>query len=138
MLCVYTGDYQYAHQSGLPAEITRGFHDDQIDTIWKNYVHDTTGILQIAEKKSEKIIRRIRLLAYYLPPGEFLTINQIITADVRINQVYERLSRPTLKSDLDILVKCKLFIEREGKYRNNQDILRNFIPGTSTGITKHF
>jgi Fic family protein len=125
-------------RDGLEHDVLKVIHDDQIDTIWKNYVHDTTGALQIAKKKNEKIIRRIRQLAYYLPPGKFLTINQIITADVRINQVYGRLSRPTLKSDLDILVKCNLFIEKEGKYRNNQDILRNFIPGTSTGITKHF
>jgi hypothetical protein len=105
---------------------------------WKNYVHGVTGELQKTEGKNEKIIQRIRQLAYYLPSDELLAVNQIKTADIHINQVYGGLTRPTIKNDLDLLVKHDLLIEENGKYRSNKEALRSFLPGTSAGITKHY
>jgi hypothetical protein len=82
--------------------------------------------------------RRIRQLAYYLPSDKFLAVNQITAADIHINRAYEGLTRPTLKSDLDLLVKHDLFVEQDGKYRSNKETLRVFMPGTSAGITRHY
>jgi Fic family protein len=122
---------QYAlegFRDGLEHDVLKVIHDDQIDMTWKNYVHDITTELQKTEGKNDKIIRRIRQLAYYLPSAEFLAVNQIKTADIHITQAYEGLTRPTLKSDLDLLVKHQLFIEQNGAYRSNKESLRVFMP----------
>jgi Fic family protein len=132
---------QYAlegFRDGLEHDVLKVIHDDQIDMTWKNYVHDTTAELQKAEGKNDKLIRRIRQLAYYLPAAEFLAVNQIKTADIHITQAYEGLTRPTLKSDLDLLVKHQLLMEQNGKYRSGKERLRSFMPGISTGAAKHY
>jgi Fic family protein len=136
-----TAFIQYAlegFRDGLEQDVLNIIHADQIDMTWKNYVHDTTENLQREEGKNEKVIRRVRQLAYYLPSHEFFAINQIKTADIHISQAYEGFTRPTLKSDLELLVKHELLIERDGKYRSNKEVLRAFMPGAHAGITKHY
>lgn len=136
-----TGFIQYGlegFRDGLEQDVLKIIHDDQIDMTWKNYVHDITGELQKTEGKNEKIIRRLRQLAYYLPAGKFLGINEIKTADVHLAREYAGLSRPTLKSDLDLLAAQGLLVEEQGKYRSNQEVLRMFMPAAGTGIKKHY
>jgi Fic family protein len=136
-----SGFIQYAlegFRDGLEHNVLKVIHDDQLGATWKNYVHDTTEELQKKENKNEKIIRRIRHLAYYLPAGKFISINEIKNADIRINQVYEGLTRPTLKSDLDLLIACDLFEVRDGKYRSRQETLRAFMPAAGTDIMRHY
>jgi Fic family protein len=121
-----TGFIQYALEGlrdGLEYDVLKVIHDDQIDMTWKNYVHDTTEELQKTERKNEKVIRRIRQLAYYFPSDELLGIAQIKTADIHITQAYEGLTRPTLKNDLALLVKLHLLIEENGTYRSNKESL---------------
>jgi Fic family protein len=125
-------------RDGLEHDVLKVINDDQIDMTWKNYVHDVTAELQKAEKKNGKVIRRIRQLAYYLPSDKSFTINQIKTADIHISQAYEGLTRPTLKSDLELLIKHELLVEQDGKYRINRETLRVFMPGTSAGITRRY
>jgi Fic family protein len=128
-----TGFIQYALEGlrdGLEYDVLRVIHDDQIDMTWKNYVHDTTEELQKTERKNEKVIRRIRQLAYYLPSNKSLGINQLKTADIHIAQAYGDLTRPTLKNDLDLLVRLHLLIEENGMYRSNKEPLRVFMPGS--------
>jgi Fic family protein len=125
-------------RDGLEHDILKVIHDDQIDMTWKNYVHDITGELRRTEGKNEKIIQRVRQLAYYLPSDGFLAVDQIKNADIHISRAYEGLTRPTLKSDLTLLVKHHLLMEENGKYRSNKETLRAFMPGTSAGITKHY
>jgi Fic family protein len=125
-------------RDGLEHDVLKLIHDDQIDMTWKNYVHDITEELQKTEGKNRKVIQRIRQLAYYLPSDRLLAMSQIKTADIHITQAYEGLTRPTIKSDLDLLVRHDLLIDEDGKYRSAKETLRVFMPGTSSGITKHF
>jgi Fic family protein len=136
-----TGFIQYAlegFRDGLEYNVLKVIHDDQIGATWKNYVHDTTEELQKKENKNEKIIRRIRQLAYYLPANKFISINEIKIVDIHINQVYEGLTRPTLKSDLDLLTACNLIDEQDGKYRSRQETLHAFMPAAGTNIIRHY
>jgi Fic family protein len=136
-----TGFIKYAlegFRDGLEHDVLKVVHDDQIDSTWKNYVHDTTENLQNTEGKNEKIIRRIRQLAYYFPNEEFLTINQIKDSDKHIIKVYESLTKATLKSDLELLVKLELLQTQDGKYRGNKEILYQFMPESRLGINKHY
>ena len=122
-------------RDGLEYDVLRIIHDDQIDMTWKNYVHDITEKLQESEKKSEKIMRRVKTLAYYLPADVFLSVHQIKSYDNHIFQVYNEYTYPTLKSDLDFLVKHNLLVSENEKYRSNKDVLRTMM--SNTNIIKH-
>jgi Fic family protein len=123
-------------RDGLEEDVLKLIHDDQIDITWKNYVHDITEEMQKNEGKNEKIIRRIRQLAYYIPSTEFLVVNRIQTFDIHISQAYGKITTATLKNDLKLLTAHDLLIEEDGKYRSNKEILRALMARTS--ITKHY
>jgi hypothetical protein len=112
--------------------------DEYYRQLQKATTTEATEELQEKEKKNENIIRRIRQLAYYLPADKFIPVNEIKTTDIHISKAYEGFTRPTLKSDLDLLVKHHLLVEQEGTYRSNQETLRSFLPGSSADIARHF
>ena len=123
-------------RDGLEYDVLRVIHNDQIDMTWKNYVHDKIEKLRESEKKSEKIMSRVKILAYYIPADIFLSVNQIKTFHTHIFQVYNGYTYPTLKSDLDFLVKHNLLVTENEKYRSNKDVLRTMM--SNTNIIKHY
>jgi Fic family protein len=127
-------------RDGLEHDVLKVIHDDQIDMTWKNYVHDITEAMQRTGEKNEKVVRRVRQLAYYLPHDRLVPLNEVKTADIAIHQAYEGFTRPTLRNDLELLVKHKLVIAQDGAYRSNKEILRIFMPAgadAGAGERKH-
>ena len=108
-------------------------HKDQTELTWKNYVHDEIEKMQ-DEGKSEKTLRRIRQLAYYIPSDRFCGLDEIKFLNPKIAREYVKLNDITLRRDLDLLVEKELLIAEKNKYSANYRLLQNFLPGTSVKI----
>ncbi|MDR2964760.1 MAG: Fic family protein [Treponema sp.] len=112
-------------------------HKDQIEITWKNYIHDVIEKMQ-DEGKSEKTLRRLRQLAYYIPGDRFYNINDIKIINSRIAKEYMKLNDITLRRDLEILVEKKLLKADKNKYSANHALLQSFLPETSVQIKRHY
>jgi Fic family protein len=62
--------------------VLKVIHENQIDITWRNYVHDR--IEALAEEKTEKVLDRIRQLAYYIPGDTSININEIRTVHIKL------------------------------------------------------
>jgi Fic family protein len=138
-----TGDLsafiQYAlegFRDGLES-IVKFIHEEQTELTWNNYVHDTTDKMQ-GEGKTQKTLRRLRQLAYYITADRFCGLEEIMILNPKIAEEYRGLKPLTLRRDLDLLVEKKLLQTEKGKYRANYELLHSLFPGASVPIKKHF
>jgi Fic family protein len=102
-------------------------HTSQIEMTWRNYVHDRIGESGEEQNKSEKILRRIRQLAYYIPADKYYSLSEIRIIHPNITREYKQLSDLTLSRDIALLQELNLILEQKRKYRTNMDILRTFM-----------
>jgi Fic family protein len=109
-------------------------HTSQIEMTWRNYVYDTIEESGGEQNKSEKILRRIRQLAYYIPADKYYSLSEIKIIHPNIIREYQRLSGLTLARDIDLLEKLGLIVQQKRKYRANKDMLRAFMPPAATDI----
>ena len=100
-------------------------HKDQTESTWNNYVHNIIDTM-LDEGKSEKALRRIRQLAYYIPGDKFCSIEEIRILNTKIAEEYQGLSQITLRRDLRLLVDKKLLKADKNKYRANHELLHSF------------
>jgi Fic family protein len=109
-------------------------HASQIEMTWHNYVHDKIEESGKEQNKSEKILRRIRQLAYYIPADKYYSLSEIRTIHPNIVREYQQLSGLTLLRDISLIQKLGLIVQQERKYRANKGMLRAFMPPTTTDI----
>jgi Fic family protein len=109
-------------------------HTSQIEMTWRNYVHDRIGESGEEQNKSEKILRRIRQLAYYIPADRYYSLSEIRTIHSNIIREYKQLSALTLSRDIVLIQNLGLIVEQKRKYRTNKDILRTFIAPATMDI----
>jgi Fic family protein len=102
-------------------------HNSQIEMTWRNYVHDMIEESGKKQNKSEKILRRIRQLAYYIPADKYYSLSEIRTIHPNITREYKQLSDLTLSRDIALIQEFNLIVEQKRKYRTNMDILRTFM-----------
>jgi len=117
--------------------IIKIIHKDQTESTWKNYVHDEIEKIQ-DDGKNEKILRRIKQLAYYIPADRFYGLNEIKFLNNRIAKEYVNLNDITLRRDLEYLVEKGLLLMEKNKFRANYGLLQNLLPGTSMQIKSHY
>jgi Fic family protein len=110
-------------------------HENQRELTWNNYVHDVTEKMP---GKNQKILRRIRQLAYHIPADRFCGLDEIRILDIGIAEAYLRLNTITLRRDLDLLAEKELLKTEKGKYRANYELLHNFLPEISAPINVHY
>jgi Fic family protein len=111
-------------------------HTSQIEMTWRNYVHDMIEKAGEEQNKSEKILRRIRQLAYYLPADKYYRPSEIRIIHPNITREYKQLSDLTLSRDMALLQELNLIVEQKKKYRTNKDILGTFITPTTRDIRR--
>jgi hypothetical protein len=111
-------------------------HKSQIEMTWRNYVHDRIGESGEEQNKSEKILRRIRQLAYYIPADKYYSLSEIRIIHPNITREYKELSDLTLSRDMALIQKLDLIVEQKRKYRTNKDILRSFTTPATTDIRR--
>ncbi|MDR2631069.1 MAG: Fic family protein [Spirochaetaceae bacterium] len=111
-------------------------HDSQIEMTWRNYVHDRIGESGEEQNKSEKILRRIRQLAYYIPSDKYYSLSEIRIIHPNIIREYKQLSGLTLSRDIALIQKLDLIVEQKRKYRTNKEILKTFIAPATTDIRR--
>ncbi|MDR2543619.1 MAG: Fic family protein [Treponema sp.] len=138
-----TGDLkpfiQYALQGfrdGLE-KIIEIIQKEQAELTWKNYVHDITEKMQ-ADGLSRKTTRRIKQLAYYIPPDRFYSTSEIRILHINIAEEYQGLSPITLRRDLELLVEKDLLKAEKNRYCSNYGLLHGFLPEASTPIRRHY
>jgi len=112
-------------------------HKEQTELTWNNYVHDTIEVMQ-DEGKTQKTLRRLRQLAYYIPADRFCGLEEIMILNPKIAEEYRGLNLMTLRRDLALLVEKKLLKSEKGKYRANYELLQGFLPGASVPIKRHY
>jgi Fic family protein len=138
-----TGDLsafiQYAvegFRDGLEST-TKIIHDNQTELTWNNYVHGITEKMQ-EEGKNEKIMRRIRQVAYNIPAGRFYSLDEIAIFNPKIAGIYRGLNPMTLRRDLDLLAEKGLLLNEKNKYCANYGLLHSFLPETSVPLKRHY
>jgi len=112
-------------------------HQDQIELTWNNYVHDVIEKME-DEGKTQKICRRIRQLAYYIPADRFYSMEEIKILNPKIAKEYMKLNWITLRRDLDLLVEKELLIVDKNKFCANYKLLNNFYSEASVQIKRHY
>jgi len=90
------------------------------------------------EGKSQKILRRIRQLAYHIPAGRFCSLDEIAILSPKIAREYRRLNPITLRRDLDLLAEKNLLKTEKSKYCANYELLHSFLPETSVPLKRHY
>jgi Fic family protein len=113
-------------------------HTSQIEMTWRNYVHDKIEEAGKAQNKNEKILRRIRQLAYYIPGDKYYSVSEIRIIHPNITKEYKQLSGLTLSRDIALIQELNLIVEEKRKYRANMDILRAFMPPATTDIRRSY
>jgi Fic family protein len=138
-----TGDLsafiQYAvegFRDGLESTIEI-IHKNQTELTWNNFVHDITGEMQ-DEGKNQKILRRIRQLAYSIPADRFYSLGEIAILNPKIAGIYRGLNPMTLRRDLDLLAEKELLLNEKSKYCANYGLLHSLLAETSVPLTRHF
>jgi len=138
-----TGDLsefiQYAiegFRDGLEATIEI-IHKNQTELTWNNYVHDTTEKMQ-EEGKNQKILQRIRQLAYSIPADRFYSLDEIAILNPKIAGIYRALNPTTLRRDLELLVEKDLLKTEKTKYCANYGLLHSLLAETSVPLKRHF
>jgi Fic family protein len=111
-------------------------HHNQIDLTWSNYVHDT--IESLSDEKNEKVLERLRQLAYYIPGETYLSFDEIKTVHPKVIRHYQKLSDMTLQRDLDILIKLDLLVQEKKKIRTKKEALRMFMPASVADIQQSY
>jgi Fic family protein len=111
-------------------------HDNQIDLTWSNYVHDTIGSL--SGGKNEKVLERLRQLAYYIPGDRYLPLDEIKIANPKIVRHYRGLSDATLQRDLEILTNLGLLVWEKKKTRTQKEVLQMFLPASAAEIQRSY
>ncbi|MDR1596817.1 MAG: Fic family protein [Treponema sp.] len=135
---VLTNFLQYAlvgFRDGLEG-VLEIIHSDQIDLTWSNYVHDRIGSLE--DEKNDKILERMRQLAYYIPDKQFLTRDEIRGFHPKIARNYRKLSDLTLRRDLEALLALGLLIREKQKYRTRKESLQMFLPASAAEIHRSY
>jgi Fic family protein len=112
-------------------------HRDQVELTWNNYVHDVIERME-EEGKTQKICRRIRQLAYYIPADRLYSMDEIRILNPKIAKEYMKLNWRTLRRDLDMLVEKELLILDKNKFCANYKLLNNFYSETSMQIMRHY
>jgi Fic family protein len=111
-------------------------HGDQRDLTWSNYVHDI--IESTGEGKNEKVLERMRQLAYFIPDDKPSTMEEIRICHPKINRYYRELSDLTLRRDLEALVELKLLTREKQKFRTKKEQLRMFLPVSAAEIQRSY
>ncbi|MDR3334996.1 MAG: Fic family protein [Treponema sp.] len=111
-------------------------HKNQIDLTWSNYVHDT--IESLSDEKNEKVLERLRQLAYYIPGDKYLSFDEIKTVHPKVIRHYQKLSAMTLQRDLDILINLNLLTQEKKKFRTQKETLQMFIPASVAEIQQSY
>jgi len=109
-------------------------HRDQVELTWNNYVHDVIEKMD----RTQKICRRIRQLAYYIPADRFYSMEEIKILNPKIAKEYMKLNLITLRRDLDLLVEKELLIIDKNKFCANYKLLNNFYSEASVQIMRHY
>ena len=128
---------QYAlegFRDGLEQTITV-IHKEQTELTWNNYVHD---VIENIQGKNSNSLRRLRQLAYYIPPDRQYSPDEIRILNPQIAKEYLKLNPITLQRDLKLLTEQKLLVDEKGKYRANHALLHNFMPESSITIKRHY
>jgi len=110
-------------------------HKGQTELTWNNYVHD---LMEKMQGKNSKTMRRLRQLAYQIPPERFCSLNEIKILSAEIAKEYMGRNNITLRRDLEVLVAAGLVKVEKGKYRSNHELLYRFLPETSSSIKRHY
>ena len=136
-----TGDLsnfiQYAlvgFRDGLEQTL-RVIHEGQMELTWNNYVHDT---IEKIEGKNRNTLRRLRQLAYAVPPNRFHSPEEINIITAKIAEEYRGLNPITLRRDLDFLAEKGLLKAESGKYRAHHELLHSFMPEPEISIKRHY
>ena len=112
-------------------------HKEQTELTWNNYVHDEIEKMQ-DEGKNQKILRRLRQLAYYIPRDRYCSLDEIKILNIKIAEEYLELNPKALRRDLDLLVAKELLKTEKNKYRANHELLHGLLPLASISIKRHY
>jgi Fic family protein len=112
-------------------------HKNQTELTWNNFVHDITGKMQ-DEGKNQKILQRIRQLAYSIPADRFYNLDEIAILNPKIAGIYRGLNLMTLRRDLDLLAEKELLKSEKSKYSANYGLLHSLLAETSVPLKRHF
>jgi len=112
-------------------------HNDQAELTWNNYVHDITEKMQ-DEGKNQKVLRRIRQLAYTITADRFYSLEEIAILNPKIADIYRGLNPMTLRRDLDLLAEKELVKTEKGKYCANYGLLHSLLSETSAPLKRHY
>ncbi|MDR2739550.1 MAG: Fic family protein [Treponema sp.] len=135
---ILTNFLQYAlegFRDGLEG-VLEIIHSDQIDLTWSNYVHDR--IDSLADEKNDKVLERMRQLAYYIPDKQFLTKDEIRSFHPKIVGHYRKLSDLTLRRDLETLLDLGLLTREKQKYRTRKELLQMFLSASAAEIHRSY
>jgi Fic family protein len=109
-------------------------HASQIEMTWRNYIDDSIGEFGKKEHKSEKLLKRIRELAYYIPDDSYSSIPEIRMLHIHIAEEYKAISDQTMARDIALLKELQLVAEEKKKFRSRKEALRMFMPITMSNI----
>jgi Fic family protein len=112
-------------------------HINQTELTWNNFVHNITGKMQ-DEGKNQKILRRIRQLAYSIPADRFYNLDEIAILNPKIAGIYRGLNPMTLRRDLDLLAGKELLLNEKSKYCANYGLLHSLLAETSVPLKRRF
>ena len=112
-------------------------HNDQTELTWSKYVHDITEKMR-DEGKNQKVLRRIRQLAYSITADRFYSVEEIAILNPKIADIYRGLNLMTLRRDLDLLAEKELVKTEKGKYCANYGLLHSLLTETSVPLKRHY
>jgi Fic family protein len=112
-------------------------HNDQTELTWNNYVHDITEKMQ-NEGKNQKILQRIRQLAYSIPADRFYGLDEITILNPKIAGIYRELSPMSLRRDLELLAEKELVKTEKSRYSANYGLLHDLLTETSVPLKRHY
>ena len=107
-------------RDGLSETLTT-VQQSQLDTAWRNFVHERFGRLKY---RKASVLKRRRDLMLAIPLGGTFTMDEIALVDPRTARVYGGLSERTLQRDVELLVSEGLLTASDKQYTANVDLLR--------------
>jgi Fic family protein len=107
---------------GLREQI-RHVKQQQLDVVWRNYVHET-----FKDRDGAADQRKKRLVLDLSEKLEAVDLSQIVELSPRVALVYARKTRRTLLRDISELESMKLIVKADKGYTANKDLISAFLP----------
>jgi Fic family protein len=107
---------------GLREQI-RHVKQQQLDVVWRNYVHET-----FKDRDGAADQRKKRLVLDLSEKLEPVDLSQIVELSPRVALVYARKTRRTLLRDISELESMKLIVKADKGYTANKDLISAFLP----------